>query len=288
MYKKATWEYGNIVEIKKYHTFGCPQKGISRKKSVDKSGEEIRKRREKLRRYNEQQANKELERTLAANFTEEDFHCVLTYREAPEAEGDKRIFRNFLQRLRRFYVGHGTALKFVAVVEQEAKRIHHHFVCNGIAGINMARELNRIWGQGGVHLTPLYEDRDYKGLAEYLVKETRRTFQKEDGKTKQRYTCSRNLVRPEPVIKTIAAEHWSDTIKVPKGLEEKGYYLDRDSIRAYEDWAGYMNVEYKFIKPSPQELRREKKRAQQVEGYMARFLKKGRLKEEVSDERRRL
>ena len=39
---------------------------------------------------------------------------------------------------------------------------------------------------------------EYSELASYLIKETEETFREEDSPFKQRYSCSRNLITPEP------------------------------------------------------------------------------------------
>ena len=135
----------------------------------------------------------------------------------------------------------------------------------------------RLWGNGGAHLTPLYEDKDYKGLAGYLVKETKKTFRDDDNPYKQRYSCSRNLLRPEPEVKIVHANTWSKDIKVPKSLREQGYYLDRDSVRYWIDWEGYINAEYKFVRPSEKELKREQRCEKQNEEYIKRYINSFRL-----------
>lgn len=45
-------------------------------------------------------------------------------------------------------------------------------------------------------MTPLDDNRDYKALAEYIVKETKKRMDKEQTIEKLSYMCSRNLIRP--------------------------------------------------------------------------------------------
>ena len=275
-YKQSRWDYGNVIEIKKAHTFLCNRKGEKRDRAgllCVLSPEQIEARKKKLQKHNELESIKELNRILIANFTEDDQHIVLTYSDnnVPTVEESKKILNNFLSRARRFYKKHNCEFKYVIVTEWNAKRIHHHIVCNSIPGVNMAKEIMRLWGQGGAHLTPLYEDKNYNGLAEYLVKETKRTFREPETPYKQRYSCSRNLVRPEPKVEIIHANTWSGIIKVPKKLREEGYYLDRDSVRTWTDWEGYLNCEYKFIKPTDEQIKREKRQQKISEDYIARY-----------------
>ena len=134
-----------------------------------------------------------LDRILTANFDENDQHVVLTYRndELPTIEDSKKILKNFLNRARRFYAKHNVEFKYVFVTEWNAKRIHHHIVCNSVPGVNTSAEISRLWGHGGAHLTPLYEDKDFNGLAEYLVKETKDRF-RDDGNPYKQERCHRN------------------------------------------------------------------------------------------------
>jgi len=275
-YKQSIWTYGNVIEIKKAHTWMWNRKGERRNRSESFSNltpEQIEAKKKKMQRHNELEAIKELDRILQANFTEDDQHVVLTYRDdcIPTVEESRKVLNNFLTRTRRFFKKHDCEFKYVIATEWDAKRIHHHIVCNSIPGVNMAKEIMRLWGNGGAHLTPLYEDKNYKGLSEYLVKETKKTFRDDDNPYKQRYSCSRNLVRPEAKVEIVHANTWSGTIKVPKKLQEEGYYLDRDSVRSWTDWEGYLNCEYKFIKPTDEQLKREKRQQKISDGYISKY-----------------
>lgn len=281
-YRQSKWIYGNTIEFKKAHTWMWNRKGERRNRSESFSNltpEQIEAKKKKMQRHNELEAIKELDRILQANFTEDDQHVVLTYRDdcVPTVEESRKVLNNFLSRTRRFFKKHDCEFKYVIATEWNAKRIHHHIVCNSIPGVNMAKEIMRLWGNGGAHLTPLYEDKNYKGLSEYLVKETKKTFRDDDNPYKQRYSCSRNLLRPEPEVKIVHANTWSKDIKVPKSLRDQGYYLDRDSVRYWIDWEGYVNTEYKFVKPSDKEMKREQRCEKQNEEYIRRYVDSFRL-----------
>ena len=281
-YRQSKWIYGNTIEFKKAHTWMWNRKGERRNRSesfCNLTPEQIEAKKKKMQRHNELEAIKELGRILQANFTEDDQHVVLTYRDdcIPTVEESRKVLNNFLSRTRRFFKKHDCEFKYVIATEWNAKRIHHHIVCNSIPGVNMAKEIMRLWGNGGAHLTPLYEDKNYKGLSEYLVKETKKTFRDDDNPYKQRYSCSRNLLRPEPEVKIVHANTWSKDIKVPKSLRDQGYYLDRDSVRYWIDWEGYVNTEYKFVKPSDKEMKREQRCEKQNEEYIRRYIDSFRL-----------
>jgi hypothetical protein len=284
MYKQSSWRYANVIEIKKAHSYMCNRKGEKRDRSgmmCTLSPEKLEEKKKRLQKHNEIESIKELNRILIANFTEDDQHVVLTYADEnlPTIEQSRNILNNFLNRTRRFYKRKGSEFKYVIVTEWNSKRIHHHMVCNSVPGVNMAKELMRLWGQGGTHLTPLYEDKNYNGLAEYLVKETKKTFRDTDNPYRQRYSCSRNLVRPEAKVEIVHANTWSGSIKVPKKLQEEGYYLDRDSVRSWTDWEGYLNCEYKFIKPTDEQLKREKRQQKISDGYISKYTHRVKLNE---------
>ena len=91
------------------------------------------------------------------------------------------------------YRKQGLEFKWVAVTEYENKAIHHHLVVNGID----SRILTRLWSYGRMHIASLDDTGDYIQLAEYLVKETSKTFRNPNATQKKRWRCSRNLKRPE-------------------------------------------------------------------------------------------
>lgn len=287
-YRKLKWKYANVVEIRKSHTYLCNRKGEKRNRSGNEkvTPEQSEEKKAKLKKHNEIESIKTLDRILTANFDENDQHVVLTYRndELPTIEDSKKILKNFLNRARRFYAKHNVEFKYVFVTEWNAKRIHHHIVCNSIPGVNTSAEISRLWGHGGAHLTPLYEDKDFNGLAEYLVKETKDRFRDDGNPYKQRYSCSRNLIRPEAEKEIIHGNTWSQTIKVPKKLQEQGYYLDRGSVRTWTDWEGFINAEYKFVKPTAAQLKRERKHEKQNDSYLSKYIDKLKLTDYSAEE----
>lgn len=192
--------------------------------------------REKVRENNDRMAAKNLARLLNANFKEGDFHLVLTYKDAPTKEQAKKDRAQFIRKLRRFYPD----LKYVAVTEWEHTRIHHHLVTSR-CDMDLVKDL---WQNLGFVKTGLLnETGDYTKLAEYLIKETTRTFRMEGSLYKRRYSCSSNLVRP--VVKR-------EEISIVELFEDpepiKGYYIPKDSIRRYEHpVTGIEHLEYIMI-----------------------------------------
>ena len=191
---------------------------------------------------------------LQSNFTGNDLFVTLTYgTEKPTKEEAKKILNNFLRRMKREYEKEGREFKYIAVTEWEGKRIHHHLVINEID----IKIIKKQWGKGRPHIENLDDPtKGYAMLASYLIKETNRTFQK-DEEHKQRWQCSRNL-KPYDKMKRekVSAKEWR---KEPAAT--KGYWLDKASIVNGEWDIGslyFETQEYRMIK-IPDKSRKEKR-----------------------------
>ena len=240
MYQQKTYIYGNRIEIDKHYTWRCYNRNEGRQPKTKPTPEAMKKR-------NDREAIRKLSRLLIQNFTESDWHLVLTYRpeNRPDQEGAKKELNHFLRKLRREYKKHGEELRYIVVTEFESKNIHHHIVLNGIS--DMSEVINACW-EGGKHFTPLYQDKDFGGLAEYLTKETRRTFDKSDAVFRKRYYCSKNLRQPVVKVKQVDADSWRKEPKVPARLVKLGYVLDKNSVEYGVNEMGYGYQRYILIR----------------------------------------
>lgn len=181
---------------------------------------------EKVRKNNMRRAVRKLTALLNANFDETGAHVTLTYDgEAPDKKKAAADRRNFIRRLRYALEQCGQELKYVAVTEYENHRIHHHIVINS----QDMTILNECWKNGFVRTTALSDDGDYTKLAEYLIKETEKTFRRSDSAHKQRYSASRTLIQPVPKREEVNVRLLDDD-PVPT----KGYYIPKESVRRYE------------------------------------------------------
>ena len=237
MYIQKMYVMRDTIDIEKYHSgrYGAPGKKRQPKRKLTP---------EQVKAQNYEQAKRKLKRILNANFTQGDFHCTLTYKKElrPQPDGAKKELQNFLRRLARDYKKLGKELKYIVVTESEAKSIHHHIVINRIE--ETTNLMSKHWKVGRVHFTPLDDTGDYKQLADYLVKETERTFRNPEASHKQRYTRSRNLIIPEPIKKIITSKTFN---KMPKAI--KGYYIDKESIRmGVNQFTGHAYQSYTLIK----------------------------------------
>lgn len=221
-----------------------------RKKEIREPAQ--RKTKEEMQKANMEQATKRLARKINANFRPGDWHVVLTYRrdERPDPEQARKILREFLRQMRKVYQTAGYVFKYIHATEYKNKAIHHHLIVNNINdGKKTTTDYVRMYwkGKGNPKFTGLYDDGEYKKLADYIIKETEKTFRERP--EKQRYACSRNLIIPKPErrIRTVKRLWQQDPKPRP------GYYIDQDSLFNGFDFMGYPYQRYVMVKLHPSE-----------------------------------
>ncbi len=216
MYIKKTWRFENRIEVEKCYSAKFRKKGEKRNVKCKPTPEAQKK-------INRQRAVDRIRRLILMNMPD-GYHITLTYRknDRPDEERARKCIKNFMRRLQYHIKKSGYELKCISVVEYENKAIHHHLVVNNIP--NLLELVTRQWKEGQANFTPLYEDGDVAVLAEYLVKETDKTF-RDDPTTGCRYSCTRNLIMPEPEVEVIKAGEFRRYPRVPEG-----YILDVDSL----------------------------------------------------------
>ena len=235
VYIRKTWKAGRTVEVKKTYSARYGRK-IPRGENVGTTG----KAQESV---NYRNAIAELRRTLNANFQPGDWHAVFTYPNdkpptATQAYRDKGVF---MRRLRKLYRDMGMELKYVHICEYQHKRIHHHMVIPNLPE-GMA-PVKRLWKEllaetyyteeerergEPLHLrfpwSPLDDSGQYGELAEYLIKETNKSRNDPTAICKRRYSQSRNLIHPKPVVEIIDAKQWRK-----EAAQRKGFYIDKNA-----------------------------------------------------------
>lgn len=153
---------------------------------------------------NQVNAEKQLARIMAANFTNDDYKLELTYSpdNLPEdMERAKKDLKNFIARLGRARKKRGLpVMKYIYSIEVGSKngRIHFHMVLTG--GI-APKEIQRIWGKGYVDkIKPLmFDETGLRGIARYMCKQKVSADGTEtDAAGMKRYQCSQNCIKPEP------------------------------------------------------------------------------------------
>lgn len=220
MYFKTTVKAGKTIEVTKSYTKRVGATKRSGRKQLTP---------EEMDKINELNAARKLRLKINANFKKGDPYITLTYRKDCRPNADevkKNILKPFFDKLRAYYKKQGTTLKYIIVTEYENKAIHHHLIVNDVD--NIEKVINNLWVYGRPNYKYLDGTGQYKDLADYLIKETSKTYRKNklEGKgAKQRYSCSKNLIIPEPQTEVVKASKW---LADPKPI--KGYYVDQDTI----------------------------------------------------------
>lgn len=234
-YIKKRVEAGRTCEIIKTHSFRYGKKNVQRQRNKNPT-------REKQKEINERNARDKLRWLINSNFGENDIHLVLTYRKEvrPDPEEAKHQLANFLRRLREHYKRDGTELKYIAVTEWKGRAIHHHLIINSTD----VRQIIKLWKYGKMRPSYLDSTGQYGQLANYLIKETSKTFRAEDSQAGKRWQQSKNLKKPKITTEIVKAYSWKADPK-----PEKGYYVVPDSVvEGVNDVTGYPFQRYTMIK----------------------------------------
>lgn len=209
MYFMRTFWMGRYVYVKAYtpRGFGAPLKQrIKRMRETPKA----------MKKYNNTKRSEKLQLLILTNF-DKGYHVTLDYPKGqkPEtyAEAEKNL-TDCLHKVSRRLKRQGKKFKYIAVTERgkKAAALHHHMVIEHDQDV--LHELLDVWGQH-MHISVMYEEGQYKELADYLVKvETK----EEQTKGKSKYHRSRNL--DKPLEKSALVEgQIRDAPFIPKGYE---------------------------------------------------------------------
>ena len=215
MYIEKTYDLGDVKEVARYYPgrYGAP--GCKRRPKKKATPEDIR-------RQNQRNRARKIQRLILANFKEGDWYLTLTYRkgERPgsmeEAKGQRK---KFFAEMRKAYKKAGYEFKFICVTELGRRGgVHHHIILENIAvpELNATKMITKFWKHGGKHFKPLYEEGEFEELADYLAKE--------QGKERN-YTRSRNLIVPQPAKEKVYRRKWDEEPKL-----EEGYYILKDTL----------------------------------------------------------
>ena len=213
-----------------------PQKGKRRPKKNPT--------RESVRKNNDRIAVRKAVALINANFQPGDLHVTCTYSgDAPDRKKAKRNMDNFIRRMTREYEKAGRIFRYFQVTEYEHRRIHHHIVMSYI-DISI---IQKQWKEGYVRFSVLDGTRNYAKLAEYLIKETAKTFRDPENATRRRWRASKNLIRPVVKREVVSIRQLFED---PKPI--RGYYIDRESIRRYEHpFTEMEHLEYIMVSTDP-------------------------------------
>lgn len=243
MYVLRKYIFDNSIEVEKLHTHKYRKKGQKRNAKSNPTPEAMKK-------YNRQKQIDYIRRIIKLNF-QSGFHLVLTYKknERPDAALAKKQLTNFINRMRYHMKKQGYELKFLMTTEYENKAIHHHIVINDMPGL--IKLVKKQWWFGRPNFTPIDDNDDVATLAEYLIKETDKTF-RDDKVHGTRYSSSRNLIKPTYTEEIIQANSFRKEPRVPSG-----YILVRDSfVYGVSEVTGYEYQRYELRKIQQEEYKK--------------------------------
>lgn len=213
------YRYRDSVEIDRCFAPNLGKKGEKRQRKEKPTAEQMIK-------HNKKMAEKRLRRLIKCNFNENDWHLTLTYdkNDRPTVEQAHKNLQNFIRRIKRYCKKQGYAFKYIHVTEYENAAIHHHIIINDFPDVQ--RVVIKKW-KYNTNWSPIYANDRVEELASYFIKETEKTFRTAKA-GKQRYSCSRNLERPEPdEIRPCSLKKISPNPRVPKEFRDR-YILDVD------------------------------------------------------------
>lgn len=192
-YREQKYQYGDYLEVNLYPVYyHARAKKRSTKRKPSRACQT---------RLNQINAERQLARIMAANFTNEDYSMTLTY--SPENKPEdidraKKDLRNFFDRLNRARKKAGlepTKYIYSLEVGEKTKRVHFHLVLSG--GLKI-KEIQKIWGKGYVDKIKalMFDETGLRGLARYFCKQ--QVSSSASTANCKRYQCSQNCIKPEP------------------------------------------------------------------------------------------
>lgn len=254
MYVIKTCKINDKIEVEKYYDgrYGAP--GMPRVKKEKKTPEEMAKQ-------NLWRRCRDLRRLMELNFQGGDLYLTLTCRteDRPSLEDAPDVIRQFRDRVARDYKKQGWEFKYIATCEVGSRgAVHWHMIINHMQNANTCSWdiVRKHWTRGRPHMEPLDDNRDYKQLAEYLVKETAKRIEKEQTIEKLSYMASRNLIRPEEHKEKRRATRWKENPSIPEGYR----LIESSLVNAVNKFTGYPYQKYTIIrigKPPAEEKKRK-------------------------------
>ena len=205
--------------------------------------------------YNEELAIRKLTLIINENFEPDDWFMTATYEKdnrPDDIETAKKHLRKFCSELKKLYEKNGVVLKWVKTTAMGEKgAIHHHIVIP--KGIDI-RKISEVWKRvvkasykaRSPQYTALYSDGEYSVLAAYICRQGQKSGN--SIKNMRKFTCSRNIKRPEPEeIKYVDKVKWQEP-----PTPWPGYYIECESIRAgCNPITGKPYLFYRMVKPPP-------------------------------------
>lgn len=221
MYWLDIWRFENSTEYEYKFAGNYGAKGEKRKKREKATPEQIKK---------QNQRNKEnrIRRKAKCNFGENDIWATLKF-----PKGTKMVrrevmdlMRGFLGKMRYRYRKRGQPFKYIYRIEIGKRGSPHiHILLNRIPDVDIL--LKESWGHGRIDFTLAYEAGGFQKLAEYLAKPP--LDEVDPDHETESYSCSRNLIEPEPERKVYFRRTVEKLIK--NGVKpSEGFWIDEDTL----------------------------------------------------------
>lgn len=134
--------------------------------------------------------------------------------------------------------------KYVYATSIEDGYLHLHVALTGIPGINEKSLIMGYWSYGFVDVKPLCESGDYKRIANYIIKNTDKSFRTGEAGMRRRYQTSRNLVRPKWEVEEEAGNDWDLDPDIPKGYQ----LIDGSLVNGFNAYDGKMYQSYRLLR----------------------------------------
>ncbi len=172
---------------------------------------------------------KHFRRKVHANFGRDDLFVTFDFRDEVDFENAVRLFKNFLQRLRRWRGNRGLgSLRYMGAVVDEQRgarvRTHIHVAMSGMSMDTLAA----MWTCGNATLEHFDTAKDYTRLTAYIESQ----IKKRDGH--KRWMQSRNLVHPIVERKQITRSLAERILSTPKGCKQIEQRVDVNENGRYQ------------------------------------------------------
>lgn len=245
-YTETVYRYGNITEYEYKFSGRYGQKG-------ERRGARKKPTPQQIKTQNQWNRKKRLRRKIEANFKKGDPFVCLAYHRSdspPTMEQMEDDVRYLLRNLRAQYKKQGKELKYICRMEIGKRGGRHvHILMNYID--NCLPLISKYWRGRRPNIEESY-DLESGQLADYLSKqpdeeiEGQMSFLPEKERKKFiRYSCSKNLVIPEPEKHVYS--HRTVLKMIRDGITPKrGHEIIKDSIRHFiNPYTGYTHLYYK-------------------------------------------
>ena len=256
-YREVAVKSGRYLDVKILPVFNADGVKTTRRRKFRPTAEA-------QARLNEYNSLRHGARIIEENFTESDYMITPTFRDEalPKTDAEfRRLFDNFIRRLRRKYAKAGVELKSFTVIGKSSKgRYHVHMVING--GALTTAQLREVWGQGRLYVSPLeFDENGMTGLGKYMGKHRMLT---------KRFLHSKNLRIPqaEESDRRYSQREVAATMCNPddcRQWEKKypGYRLIRTEPY-YNELDGKYYITLRMWKPTATWLRREQQEQKEI------------------------